>query len=183
MDRVGNRSSKDTGGVNRVGNSMNNRSSMVNNWSSMNNRSSMVNNWGSMNNRGVMNNWSSMVNNRGSMVNNWGSMDNRGMMNNWCSMDNRCMVNNWCSMDNRSSMDSWCSSIASYSLIGHVNYITRVTISSIVDHLGSAIRESHPIVTRSRVAISLLFLGKVGTAVVITDTILISIKSRLREIR
>merc|ERR1719295_879515 len=130
MDRVGNRSSKDTGGVNRVGNSMNNRSSMVNNWSSMNNRSSMV--------------------------------------------------NNWCSMDNRSSMDSWCSSIASYSLIGHVNYITRVTISSIVDHLGSAIRESHPIVTRSRVAISLLFLGKVGTAVVITDTILISIKSRLR---
>merc|ERR1719343_1711296 len=141
MDRVGNRSSKDTGGVNRVGNSMNNR---------------------------------------GSMVNNWGRMDNRGMMNNWCSMDNRCMVNNWCSMDNRSSMDSWCSSIASYSLIGHVNYITRVTISSIVDHLGSAIRESHPIVTRSRVAISLLFLGKVGTAVVITDTILISIKSRLR---
>merc|ERR1719378_593512 len=114
MDRVGNRSSKDTGGVNRVGNSMNNRSIMVNNWS-------------------VMNNWSSLVNNRGSMVNNWGSMDNRGMMNNW------------------SSMDSWCSSIASYSLIGHVNYITRVTISSIVDHLGSAIRESHPIVTRSRV--------------------------------
>merc|ERR1719315_110064 len=164
MDRVGNRSSKDTGGMNRVCNSMNNRSSMVNNRSSMNNR-------------GMMNNWGSMVNNRGSMVNNWSSMDNRGMMNNWCSMDNRCMVNNWC------SVDSGCSSIASYSLIGHVNYITRVTVSSIADHLGSAVRESHPIVTRSRVAISLLFLCKVGTTVVITDTILISIKSRLREIR
>merc|ERR1719369_997060 len=122
MDRVGNRSSKDTGGVNRVCNSMNNRSSM------MNNGGSMVNNWSSM-------------------VNNWSSMDNRSMMNNWCSMDNRCMVNNWC------SVDSGCSSIASYSLIGHVNYITRVTVSSIADHLGSAVRESHPIVTRSRVAI------------------------------
>merc|ERR1719474_2040237 len=153
MDRVGNRSSKDTGGMNRVCNSMNNRSSMVNN------RSSMVNNWGSMNNR------SSMMNNWGSVVNNWGSMNNRGMVNNWCSVD------------------SGCSSIASYSLIGHVNYITRVTVSSIADHLGSAVRESHPIVTRSRVAISLLFLGKVGTTVVITDTILISIESWLREIR
>merc|ERR1719309_1538270 len=139
MDRMGNRSSKDTGGMNRVRNSMNNRSSMVNNW-------------------GMMNNWGSMVNNRGSMVNNRGSM-----VNNWSSMDNRCMVNNWC------SVDSGCSSIASYSLIGHVNYITRVTVSSIADHLGSAVRESHPIVTRSRVAISLLFLCKVGTTVVITD--------------
>merc|ERR1719309_1319445 len=164
MDRVGNRSSKDTGGVNRVCNSMNNRSSMMNNW-------------GSMNNRGMMNNGGSMVNNWSSMVNNWSSVDNRSMMNNWCSMDNRCMVNNWC------SVDSGCSSIASYSLIGHVNYITRVTVSSIADHLGSAVRESHPIVTRSRVAISLLFLCKVGTTVVITDTILISIESWLREIR
>merc|ERR1719369_1471095 len=166
MDRVGNRSSKDTGGVNRVCNSMNNRSSMMNNWGSVvNNWGSVMNNWGSMNNRGMMNNG-------GSMVNNWSSM-----VNNWSSMDNRCMVNNWC------SVDSGCSSIASYSLIGHVNYITRVTVSSIADHLGSAVRESHPIVTRSRVAISLLFLCKVGTTVVITDTILISIKSRLREIR
>ena len=156
---MGNWGSKDTCSVDRVGNCMDNRSGMNNRGRMVSNGSSMVNNWGSM-------------------VNNWG-----GMVNNWRSMDHRGMVNNRSSMYNWSSMDSRSSSITSYSLIGDVNNVTGISISAIAHNLGPAIRESHSVVTRGRVSISLLLLSKVSTTVVITDTILISIKSWLSKVR
>merc|ERR1719430_322421 len=134
-----------------------------------------------MHNRSMVNNWG-MVDNRGSMisrssVNNRGSMDNRGMisrssMNNRGGMDNRGMIS-------RSGMNSRSVRIAGYSFIGHILNISRVSISTIVDHLSPAIRKSHPVCTRGGVSISLLLLSKVSSTVVITDSILVSIQSRL----
>ena len=110
-------------------------------------------------------NWMSNSNWVGNSMNSRGSMDNRSSMDNWSSMNSRS------------------SSITSYSLIGDINNITRVSISAIAHNLGPAIRESHSVVTRGRVSISLLLLSKVSTTVVITDTILISIKSWLSKVR
>merc|ERR1719278_2463005 len=191
---MGNRGCENTSGVDRVGNSMSNwcmvdNRGMVNNWGSMvNNRGSMVDNRGSVVNSMVNNR--GMVDNRGSMVNSM--VNNRGMiggssMNNRCSMDNRGVIgrssmNNRGSMDNRgmisrSSMDSRSVRIAGYSFIGDILNVSRVSISTIVDHLSPAIRKSHPVCTRVGVSISLLLLSKVSSTVVITDFILVSIQS------
>merc|ERR1712055_386434 len=104
-------------------------------------------------------------------------MDNRGVigrgsMNNRGGMDNRGMIS-------RSSMDSRSVRIAGYSFIGDILNISRVSISTIVDHLSPAIRKSHPVCTRGGVSISLLLLSKVSSTVVIADSILVSIQGRL----
>merc|ERR1719435_418356 len=112
----------------------------------------------------------SMVNNRGSMISRC-SMNNRGMIDG-SSMDNRGMIS-------RSSMDNRSGSIAGYSFIGDILNVSRVSISAIVDHLSPAIRKSHSVCTRGGVSISLLLLNKVSSTVVITDSILVSIQSRL----
>merc|ERR1719427_2300691 len=104
-------------------------------------------------------------------------------MNNRCSMDDRGMIGRG-SMNNRGmidrgSKDSRSGSIAGYSFIGDILNVSRVSISTIVDHLSPAIRKSHPVCTRGGVSISLLLLSKVSSTVVITDSILVSIQSRL----
>merc|ERR1712083_62303 len=152
---------------------------MVNNRGMMNNRSSMVNH------RGMVNNRSGMVNDR-DMVNNRGGMNNRGSMIGGSSMNNRSVIgrssiNNRGSMDNRgmisrSSMNSRSVRIAGYSFIGDILNVSRVAISTIVDHLSSAIRESYSVCTRGGVSIPLLLLSKVSSTVVITDSILVSIQ-------
>merc|ERR1712025_885371 len=131
-----------------------------------------------MNNRGSMNNGS--VVSRGSM-NNW-SMVSGGSMYYWSSMNNRCMVSRG-SMDHRSSMYYRSSIIASNPLIGDICNVSRLPISTIVDHLSPAIRKSHPVCTRGGVSISLLFLCKVSSTVVITHSILVSIQGRLGQVR
>merc|ERR1711887_474450 len=66
------------------------------------------------------------------------------------------------------------------SLIGNFSNIATVGISSVVvDHLGSAVRESNSIGSRGGVAISLFIRAKLGSAVVISNAVLISIGSRL----
>merc|ERR1719187_534080 len=115
------------------------------------------------------------------VVDNRGSMDNRGMMNNrsvnhWSGMNNRSFIS-------RSSMDHRSSIIASNSLIGDICNVSRLPISTIVDHLSPAIRKSHPVCTRGGVSISLLFLCKVSSTVVITHSILVSIQGRLGQVR
>merc|ERR1711887_112793 len=71
-------------------------------------------------------------------------------------------------------------SIVGNTFIGDINNIATVGISSVVvDHLGSAIRESNSVGSRSGVAISLLIMAELGSAVVISNTILKSIVSWL----
>merc|ERR1712055_661620 len=132
-----------------------------------------MNNWG-MVSRGGMNNWG-MVSRGG--VNNWG-MVSWGGVNNW-SMVSRGGVNNWGmvsrgSMNNRSSS----SSITSNSFICDIRDVSRVSISSVVDHLSPTIRKSNLVTTRRGVTISLFLLSKVSSAVVIIHSILISIHWR-----
>merc|ERR1719187_2771401 len=87
----------------------------------------------------------------------------------------------------RGSMDSMGNSrmgrgrsVVRNSLIGNFSNIATVGISSVVvDHLGSAVRESNSIGSRGGVAISLFIGAKLGSTVVISNTILISIGSRL----
>ena len=167
MDSMSNWGCKHSCCVDRVGNSdWGSMDSMMDNWSSMvDNWSSMVDNWSMVDNRGVVDNRGSMD----SMVNNRGSVDNRGVVNNWGSMDNRGVV----------SGSSWGSSIAGNSFIGNINNISRVSICAVVDNLSSAIRKSNSVGARGGVAISLLLLGKVSSAVVIVDSILVSIESWL----
>ena len=107
-------------------------------------------------------------------------------MEDWGMSDsmNRCMH----SM-NRGSMDRgmYCSSmmgrgrsIVGNTFIGYINNIATVGISSVVvDHLDSAVRESNSVGSRSGVAISLLIMAELGTTVVICNTILEGIVSRL----
>merc|ERR550519_106038 len=100
-----------------------------------------------------------MVNNRGSMISR-SSMNDRGVIGG-------------------SSMNSRSVRIAGNSFIGDILNVSRVAISTIVDHLSPAIRKSHSVCTRGGVSISLLLLSKVSSTVVITDSILVSIQSRL----
>merc|ERR1712168_1038472 len=105
-----------------------------------------------------------------------GGMDNRSMVG-WGVVDNNgCMVN-------RSSMNHRSSSVASNPLIGDICNVSRLPISTIVDPLSPAIRKSHPVCTRGGVSISLLFLCKVSSTVVITYSILVSIQGRLGQVR
>merc|ERR1719244_960486 len=92
------------------------------------------------------------------------------------------------SVGNNRGMDSvdWVSSgvgrgrsVVGNSLVGDFSNIATVGISSVVaDHLGSAVRESNSVGSRGGVAISLLLLVELGSAVVISNTILVSIDSR-----
>ena len=101
---MGNRGSKNTGGVDRVGNSMDNRG-MMNNRGGMDNRS-MVGR-GMVDNRGMMNNRGSSVGYGSNMVNNRSNMMNKGdrmnlMRHNSWSFNYR--LHNW-SMGN--SVSNW----------------------------------------------------------------------------
>merc|ERR1712029_503299 len=81
------------------------------------------------------------------------------------------------SVGNNRGMDSvdWVSSgvgrgrsVVGNSLIGNLSNIATVGISSVVvDHLGSAVRESNSVGSRGGVAISLFIRTKLGSAVVI----------------
>merc|ERR1719187_93857 len=71
-------------------------------------------------------------------------------------------------------------SVVGNSLVGNFSNIATVGISSVVvDHLGSAVRESNSVGSRGGVAISLFILAELGSTVVISNTILISIGSRV----
>merc|ERR1712055_592300 len=71
-------------------------------------------------------------------------------------------------------------SVVGNSLVGNFSNIATVGISGVVvDHLGSAVRESNSVGSRGGVAISLLILAELGSAVVISNAVLISIGSRL----
>merc|ERR1712055_75692 len=71
-------------------------------------------------------------------------------------------------------------SVVGNTLIGNFSNIATVGISGVVvDHLGSAVRESNSVGSSSGVAISLLILAELGSAVVISNAVLISIDSRL----
>merc|ERR1711970_1626003 len=71
-------------------------------------------------------------------------------------------------------------SVMGNAFIGNFSNIATVGISSVVvDHLGSAVRESNSIGSRGGVAISLFICAKLGSAVVISNAVLISIGSRL----
>merc|ERR1712128_362560 len=105
----------------------------------------------------------------------WSGMNNWSMVG-WSSMNKRSMVN-------RCGMNSWCSSIAGNTFIGYILDVSRVSISAVVDHLSPAVRKSHPVGARGGVSISLLLLGKVSSTVVITNSILESIQSRLSKVR
>merc|ERR550519_812208 len=71
-------------------------------------------------------------------------------------------------------------SVVGDSLVGDFSNIATVGISSVVaDHLGSAVRESNSVGSSGGVAISLLLLVKLGTTVVISNSVLVSIDSRL----
>merc|ERR1719290_328954 len=93
------------------------------------------------------------------------------------------------SVGNDRGMDSvdWVSSgvgrgrsVVGNAFIGNLSNIATVGISSVVvDHLGSAVRESNSVGSRGGVAISLFILAELGSTVVISNTILISIGSRL----
>merc|ERR1712128_298641 len=122
----------------------------------------------------------------------WGRVDDRGMVG-WGRVDDRSMVSR-CGMNNRGMMDyrsmvcwsgmnSWCGSIAGNTFISDILDVSRVSISAVVDHLSPAVRKSHPVGARGGVSISLLLLGKVSSTVVITDSILESIQSRLSKVR
>merc|ERR1711905_90646 len=84
------------------------------------------------------------------------------------------------SVDSMDSMMGRDRSIVGSTFIRDINNIATVGISSVVvDHLGSAVRESNSIGSRGGVAISLFICAKLGSAVVISNAILISIGSRL----
>ena len=93
----------------------------------MNNGSSMVNR-GSMVGRGN--------NNRGSMVG--GSVNNRGMI---C----RCSVNNWGMVGRGSMHHRFDSIIMSFTFIGDLSNVSRVTLSVVGHNLGSAIGKGNTV--------------------------------------
>ena len=64
-------------------------------------------------------------------------------------------------------------------LVPDIGNIARVGISGVVGHdLGAAVRESNTILASSGVAITVLILGKVGTRVVISNSIAVLVHSR-----
>merc|ERR1719244_1440968 len=70
-------------------------------------------------------------------------------------------------------------SVMGNAFIGDISNIATVGIGNVVvDHLGSAVRESNSVGSRSGVAISLFILAELGSAVIISNTVLISIDSR-----
>merc|ERR1712055_862798 len=63
-------------------------------------------------------------------------------------------------------------SVVGNTFIGNFSNIATVGISGVVvDHLGSAVRESNSVGSSSGVAISLLILAELGSAVVISNAV------------
>merc|ERR1719431_933229 len=71
--------------------------------------------------------------------------------------------------------------VASHSLIGDL-LGDSITIVSILHSLDPAIRESHTVAARGGIAVPLLVLGELGSAVVIIDTIVVSVDWGLCQI-
>merc|ERR1712180_391555 len=101
-------------------------------------------------------------NKRSSMGNNWGmSNSNRSMGNNGWGMSNSSM------------------SIGGNTFIGDFSNISTDSISSVVvDMLDSAIRKSYSVGSSGGVSISLFLRAKVGSTVVISNSVLVGIHSR-----
>ena len=106
----------------------------------------------------------------------WGSLVDwgRGMVN-WGSFVSwgRGMVS-WSSLVGRSSI------IVSLTRVSNIGHVSTVTISNIVGNsLNTAIRESNTVTSLGRVTITRLISIVVSSTVVIIDTILVAIHSRL----
>ena len=70
------------------------------------------------------------------------------------------------------------SRILGLALVSDISNISRVLIPNIVgDNLGTTIRKSYTVFTRGSITITVLTLSKVGTRVVISDSITILVKS------
>merc|ERR1719336_3858835 len=81
--------------------------------------------------------------------------------------------------DNGSSFDN-SRSVLGNTLVGHV-LNNAVSIVGVLDCLDSAVRKSHGVASGSSVSIPGLGLLEVGAAVVIVDSILVSVHWRLSE--
>ena len=126
--------------------------------------------------RGVGNSNGSMGNSNRGMSNDR-SGNNRGMSNHGTG-NHRGMGNDRTSNNGVGNLD-WSRSIGRNSLIGDLSNISAVGISSVVvDNLGSAIRKSNSVGSRGGISISALLLVEVGSAVVISYSILVRIDSR-----
>ena len=70
------------------------------------------------------------------------------------------------------------SRILGFALISDISNISRVLIPNIVgDNLGTTIRKSYTVFTRGSITITVLTLSKVGTRVVISDSITVLVES------
>ena len=78
----------------------------------------------------------------------------------------------------RSRSIGFISRILGFALISDISNISRVLIPNIVgDNLGTTIRKIYTVFTRGSITITVLTLSKVGTRVVISDSITILVKS------
>jgi len=74
----------------------------------------------------------------------------------------------------------WCWGVVCLSLVFDISNIARVTISNVVGHnLGATIREGDTVLAVGGITIPVLVLGKVGTRVVISNSIAILVDSWL----
>merc|ERR1712180_391554 len=101
------------------------------------------------------------------MGNNWGMGNSNGSVGN----SNGSMGNNGSSMGNNRTR-----SIGGNSFVGDLSNISTVGISSVVaDNLGSAIGKSYSVGSSGGISISALILIKVGSTVVISNSILVGV--------
>merc|ERR1712168_864633 len=93
-------------------------------------------------------------------------MDNGSSMNDWVS--NNGMSDNWV---------DWCWWMC-HSLVFDISNVTAIasSISVVVNDLDAAIRQSHPVVSSHGCTIGSLVLAKVGTRVLILNTVLKSVR-------
>ena len=72
----------------------------------------------------------------------------------------------------------WGRAIVGLSSVLDISNVTRIGISDVVGHnLGAAIRKSHPVLSISGISITSLILAKVGTRILVSNTVFISIDS------
>merc|ERR1719328_413218 len=132
-----------------------------------------------------MSNSNTMTNNSrvSNSMSNWVSNGNRvsNSMGNWVSNNSRVSnsMGNWVS-NNSSFNNSW--SILRNSLISNI-LNNSISVVCIVDSLDSSIGKSNSVAARGCVSISGLSLLEVSSAVVIIDSILVSIDWGLSKIR
>merc|ERR1719312_2247478 len=106
----------------------------------------------------------SMSNGMGNSMSNW--VSNNSWMGNWVG-NNSSLNNSWAILRN--------------TFIGHI-LNNSISIVSIFNGLNSSIRESNSVATGGSIAISGFSLLEVGSAVVIIDSILVSIYWRFCKI-